>query len=216
MSEHPRCDWCAGDELMQAYHDTEWGTPIRDDDRAQFEFLVLEGAQAALSWRTILHKRAGYRRAYEGFDPARVAGYGDAERDALLGNAEIVRNRLKVAGLDRQRGRLPGGSGGVRQLLLLPVAQHAGLEQRAGGHARRPGHPILHVQHRHPDLRQSDAEFRVRVAAEAGIRRLVMVDQADRGRSTSVALSCPPPARRQASIAPTSRCSKTAKGRREP
>ena len=97
MSEHPRCDWCAGDELMQAYHDTEWRTPIRDDDRAQFEFLILEGAQAGLSWRTILHKRAGYRRAYEGFDPARVAGYGDAERDALLGNAEIVRNRLKVA-----------------------------------------------------------------------------------------------------------------------
>ena len=97
MAEPRRCAWCAGDALMQAYHDTEWGTPVRDDDRAQFEFLVLEGAQAGLSWRTILHKRAGYRRAYQGFDPARVARYGDDEREALLGNAEIVRNRLKVA-----------------------------------------------------------------------------------------------------------------------
>ena len=82
---------------MQAYHDAEWGTPVWDDDRLQFEFLVLEGAQAGLSWRTILHKRAGYRLAYEGFDPARVAGYGDAERAALLSNPAIVRNRQKVA-----------------------------------------------------------------------------------------------------------------------
>lgn len=82
---------------MQAYHDVEWGTPIQGDDRLQFEFIVLEGAQAGLSWRTILHKRAGYRRAYQGFDPARVARYGDAERKVLLANPEIVRNRLKVA-----------------------------------------------------------------------------------------------------------------------
>ena len=97
MKERSRCAWCAGDELMQAYHDAEWGTPVWDDDRLQFEFLVLEGAQAGLSWRTILHKRAGYRLAYEGFDPARVAGYGDAERAALLSNPAIVRNRQKVA-----------------------------------------------------------------------------------------------------------------------
>jgi DNA-3-methyladenine glycosylase I len=82
---------------MQAYHDTEWGTPVWDDDRRQFEFLVLEGAQAGLSWRTILHKRAGYRRAYQDFDVARVASYGEAERAALLANPAIVRNRLKVA-----------------------------------------------------------------------------------------------------------------------
>ncbi len=97
MTELRRCPWCAGDELMQAYHDREWGAPIRDDDRMQFEFLVLEGAQAGLSWRTILRKRAGYRRAYQGFDPALVARFGDAERAALLANPEIVRNRLKVA-----------------------------------------------------------------------------------------------------------------------
>ncbi len=82
---------------MRAYHDREWGTPVWDDDRLQFEFLVLEGAQAGLSWRTILHKRAGYRQAYHGFDPERVARFGEAERAALLANPAIVRNRLKVA-----------------------------------------------------------------------------------------------------------------------
>ena len=82
---------------MQAYHDTEWGMPVWADDRRQFEFLVLEGAQAGLSWRTILHKRAGYRRAYQDFEIARVARYGEAERAALLANPGIVRNRLKVA-----------------------------------------------------------------------------------------------------------------------
>ena len=97
MAGRRRCDWCAGDASMQAYHDTEWGTPIWDDDRRQFEFLVLEGAQAGLSWRTILHKRAGYRRAYRDFEVARVARYGEAERAALLADAAIVRNRLKVA-----------------------------------------------------------------------------------------------------------------------
>ena len=91
-----RCPWCAGDALMQAYHDHEWGTPVRDDDRRQFEFLILEGAQAGLSWRTILHKRAGYRRAYRDFAAAGVARFGAAERDALLRNPEIVRNRLKI------------------------------------------------------------------------------------------------------------------------
>ena len=117
---------------MQAYHDEEWGTPIRDDDRLQFEFLVLEGAQAGLRWRTILHKRAGYRRAYQGFDPARVARYGDAERDALLGNPEIVRNRLKVAAsIDNARAFLDR-SGAVRELLRLPVA----LRRRPHGGGR--------------------------------------------------------------------------------
>ncbi|MDE0027251.1 MAG: DNA-3-methyladenine glycosylase I [Spirochaetaceae bacterium] len=96
MGEPRRCPWCAGDALMQAYHDGEWGTPVWDDDRLQFEFLTLEGAQAGLSWRTILHKRAGYRRAYHDFAVTRVARFGAAERDALLRNREIVRNRLKI------------------------------------------------------------------------------------------------------------------------
>lgn len=97
MGRRRRCDWCAGDESMRAYHDTEWGTPVWEDDRLQFEFLVLEGAQAGLSWRTILRKRAGYRRAYHDFEVARVARYGAAEQAALLANPAIVRNRLKVA-----------------------------------------------------------------------------------------------------------------------
>ncbi len=81
---------------MRAYHDTEWGVPSHSDGHL-FEMLILEGAQAGLSWSTILHKRAGYRRAFAGFDPAVVAGF-DAERQgALMGDAGIVRNRLKIA-----------------------------------------------------------------------------------------------------------------------
>jgi DNA-3-methyladenine glycosylase I len=90
-----RCDWCLGSELYMAYHDTEWGVPVYDD-RKQFEFLVLESAQAGLSWITILKKRENYRRAYDGFDPARVARYGEAKKKKLLADAGIVRNRLKI------------------------------------------------------------------------------------------------------------------------
>jgi DNA-3-methyladenine glycosylase I len=81
---------------MVAYHDTEWGVPVHDD-RTLFEFLILEGAQAGLSWQTILDKRAAYRRAFAGFDPARVARYGEGDMKRLLGDAGIVRNRLKIA-----------------------------------------------------------------------------------------------------------------------
>ena len=91
-----RCGWAAnGDALERAYHDTEWGVPVRDD-RVLFEFLTLEGAQAGLSWRTILHKRDNYRRLFADFDPATVAGFDAADVERLLGDAGIVRNRLKV------------------------------------------------------------------------------------------------------------------------
>jgi DNA-3-methyladenine glycosylase I len=91
----PRCAWPAGDPLMRRYHDEEWGVPVHDE-RKHFEFLVLEGAQAGLSWRTVLHKRAAYREAFAGFDPARVARF-DARRVArLLTNPGIIRNRLKL------------------------------------------------------------------------------------------------------------------------
>ena len=80
---------------MIAYHDTEWGVPVHDD-RLLFEFLVLEGAQAGLSWSTILHKRDGYREAFDGFDPERVASYGGRDAARLLANPGIVRNRLKI------------------------------------------------------------------------------------------------------------------------
>lgn len=80
---------------MQRYHDEEWGIPLHDD-RALFELLVLEGAQAGLSWRTILHRRDGYRAAFEGFDIARVAAYGQVDRERLLADARIIRNRAKI------------------------------------------------------------------------------------------------------------------------
>lgn len=90
-----RCGWCGTDPLYVDYHDREWGVPVHDD-RTLFEFLVLEGAQAGLSWITILRKREAYRRAFDGFDVARVAGYGAKKKTALLGDAGIVRNRLKI------------------------------------------------------------------------------------------------------------------------
>jgi len=90
-----RCDWCGTDPLYVAYHDEEWGVPVFDD-RQLFEFLVLEGAQAGLSWITILRKREAYRRAFAGFDPRVVARFGARDVRRLLGDAGIVRNRLKV------------------------------------------------------------------------------------------------------------------------
>lgn len=91
-----RCAWCGESLLYQAYHDTEWGVPLHDD-RALFELLTLEGAQAGLSWITVLKKRDNYHAAFAGFDPALVAQFGDAETAALLANPGIVRNRLKIA-----------------------------------------------------------------------------------------------------------------------
>jgi DNA-3-methyladenine glycosylase I len=96
-SETPvRCPWASGsDPLSTAYHDEEWGVPLHDD-RALFELLSLEGAQAGLAWITILRKREGYRKAFHAFDPERVAAMSDAELDERMSNPEIVRNRLKV------------------------------------------------------------------------------------------------------------------------
>jgi DNA-3-methyladenine glycosylase I len=96
MKDDPRCPWCHGHDIYIRYHDEEWGVPVREE-RQLFEMLILEGAQAGLSWLTILKKRDGYRRAFDAFDPARIARYGDAKVRALLADAGIVRNRLKVA-----------------------------------------------------------------------------------------------------------------------
>ncbi len=90
-----RCDWAGNDPLMISYHDGEWGVPVHDD-RKLFEFLVLEGAQAGLSWRTVLRKREQYRRAFRGFDPERVARFGGKEVERLLADPGIIRNRAKV------------------------------------------------------------------------------------------------------------------------
>ena len=102
-----RCAWGdSPDPMYRAYHDEEWGVPVRDE-RHLFELLILEGAQAGLSWSTILHKREGYRRAFAGFDIAAVAAFGDGDIGRLLGDAGIVRNRLKVASaIDNARATL--------------------------------------------------------------------------------------------------------------
>ncbi|MCU0562188.1 MAG: DNA-3-methyladenine glycosylase I [Desulfobacterales bacterium] len=91
-----RCAWAGSDPLYIRYHDEEWGVPLHDDRRL-FEFLVLEGAQAGLSWITILRKRDHYRKAFEGFDPQRVAGFGAERLRTLLNDPGVVRNRLKIA-----------------------------------------------------------------------------------------------------------------------
>lgn len=95
MAGKKRCKWCMGNELYETYHDTEWGVPVHDD-RKHFEFLILEGAQAGLSWLTILKKREGYRAAFADFDPTRVAKFTDKHVDKLMGNAGIIRNKLKI------------------------------------------------------------------------------------------------------------------------
>ena len=92
-----RCHWCGDDPLYVAYHDTEWGVPVWDD-QTLFEFLLLEGAQAGLSWITILRKRDGYRKLFDGFNAEKVARYRDSRLDKLLQDPSIVRNRLKVYG----------------------------------------------------------------------------------------------------------------------
>ena len=96
-AEKTRCWWCGEDELYQGYHDQEWGVPVHDD-RLLFEFLCLEGAQAGLSWITILRKRENYRRVFDNFDAGKIARYEDKKIAALLQDPGIVRNRLKVNG----------------------------------------------------------------------------------------------------------------------
>ncbi len=95
MADIKRCGWCSNDELYQQYHDQEWGVPVYDD-RELFEMLNLEGAQAGLSWITVLKKRAHYRKVFDGFDPSKIANYDDAKRQELLSDPGIIRNKLKV------------------------------------------------------------------------------------------------------------------------
>jgi DNA-3-methyladenine glycosylase I len=97
MAELIRCPWSMGDPLMMKYHDEEWGVPLRDD-RKLFEFLILEGAQAGLSWLTILKRRESYREAFAGFDPEAIARFSPRQVEKLMHNAGIIRNRLKIEG----------------------------------------------------------------------------------------------------------------------
>lgn len=95
MKELVRCPWCLGFDQYMSYHDEEWGVPVHDD-KIHFEFLILEGAQAGLSWSTILKKREGYRQNFADFDPAKVARFSDKKLEKILLDPSIVRNRLKV------------------------------------------------------------------------------------------------------------------------
>jgi DNA-3-methyladenine glycosylase I len=95
MNEKIRCPWCGDDPLYREYHDKEWGTPLYDNQKL-FEFLILEGAQAGLSWITVLRKRENYRKAFDNFDPIKIARYSDAKIAKLLQNEGIIRNRLKI------------------------------------------------------------------------------------------------------------------------
>jgi len=90
-----RCEWCLKDELYLNYHDMEWGVPVHDEQKL-FEFLILEGAQAGLSWLTVLRKRAAYREAFDDFDPHKIARYGQGKLNELMNNTGIIRNRLKI------------------------------------------------------------------------------------------------------------------------
>ena len=91
-----RCPWCEGFDLYRQYHDTEWGVPLRDSQKL-FELLILEGAQAGLSWSTVLKKRESYREAFDNFDPKKIAKYDEKKISGLMANPGIIRNRLKVA-----------------------------------------------------------------------------------------------------------------------
>lgn len=95
MKEKVRCEWCLGFEQYIEYHDKEWGVPVHED-KVHFEFLILEGAQAGLSWSTILKKREGYKKLFADFDPKKVARFSDAKLEKILLNPAIIRNRLKV------------------------------------------------------------------------------------------------------------------------
>jgi DNA-3-methyladenine glycosylase I len=95
-----RCEWAAGDDLLMEYHDNEWGVPVHDDRRL-FEYIVLDGAQAGLSWLTVLRKRENYRRAFANFDPERVARFRSSHVRRLLSDKGIIRNRLKIEGAIR-------------------------------------------------------------------------------------------------------------------
>jgi DNA-3-methyladenine glycosylase I len=97
MTKLNRCGWCSDDSLMQDYHDHEWGVPVYDD-RKLFEFITLEGAQAGLSWSTILKRREHYRQAFDNFEAEKIAAYDTTKIEQLLSNAGIIRNRLKVVG----------------------------------------------------------------------------------------------------------------------
>lgn len=176
-----RCVWCGVDPLYVAYHDDEWGVPVHDDARL-FEMLCLEGAQAGLSWLTILRKREGYRRAFDGFDAGRIARYGDKERARLLHDAGIVRNRLKIDAFI-------GNAQAYLQLRAGGVTFDEYLWQFTGGRVlrRRPLRPgdfavrTLHSDAMSKDLKKRGFRFVGSTICHAFMQAVGMVDEHQRG-----------------------------------
>ena len=167
-AEPVRCAWAGGDPLYQAYHDTEWGVPSRDE-RHLFEMLILEGAQAGLSWITILKKREHYRRAFDGFDPEKIARYDAAKVAALLADPGIVRNRLKVAATIgnaraylalRESGRTLGRSrlGAVRR---APAAEPDSVHGEGAGEDAGVGPPVERAGEARLQVRRLDDRLRL-------------------------------------------------------
>jgi DNA-3-methyladenine glycosylase I len=149
-----RCPWCLGSPEYVRYHDEEWGVPVHDD-RLLFEFLILEGAQAGLSWSTILAKRGNYRRAFDGFDAARVARYGVRDAARLMADPGIVRNRLKIQ----------AAIGNARAALAI-VERHGSLDAYLWRFV--DGRPL---QHRRRGLRQVPARTTVSDALSKDLRQ---------------------------------------------
>jgi len=149
-----RCPWCLGSPEYVRYHDEEWGLPVHDD-RVLFEFLILEGAQAGLAWSTILAKRENYRRAFDGFDAARVARYGARDVTRLMADAGIVRNRLKIrAAIENARAA------------LAIVERHGSLDAYLWRFV--DGRPL---QHRRRSVRQVPARTAVSDALSKDLRQ---------------------------------------------
>jgi len=138
MSEIKRCFWAGDDPLMIDYHDREWGVPLHDD-RALFELLILEGAQAGLSWSTILRKRENYRAAFDGFDAAKIARYDQRRVDRLMADAGIVRNRLKIgAAIDNARASLEIQKSGSFDKYIWSFVDGSPIKNRRRGKGDMP------------------------------------------------------------------------------
>ena len=143
-----RCPWCLPERRLRAYHDEEWGVPVHDD-RKLFEFLILEGAQAGLSWSTILNKREGYREAFAGFDPEKVARFGERESSGCCSTRASCATGSRSRARSRNARGVPRRAGGVRQLRRVP------LELRRRPADRQPAAPIKRGARR--PRRESDA-----------------------------------------------------------
>ncbi len=153
-----RCQWPGTDPLYVAYHDTEWGVP-EYDDRALFEKLILDGFQAGLSWITILRRREGFRKAFNGFDPEKIVRYSDKKIETLMGNAEIIRNRAKIVGtVASAKAYLALQEEGGFSNYLWGFVDGKPIQNKARSHADLPAQTELSVK-MSKDLKQRGFSF---------------------------------------------------------